>query len=226
MARQVISDLAYPAAVLHLAVFLLPFAEFFTSGNFLRYGAKTLGILLPLYAVAIAGLYALQAHHNEIWRARLEQWLARVPVLGKARRSLALARLCAALEALVNAGVDILPAWQMAADASGSPALRRTIHGWMPDLRSGQKTPAEAVSGSTEFPSLFAGQYHAGEMAGRVDETLRHLHGYYQEEAKRLFHILAAWLPRAFYFGVVLVVAYKVVQFWLGYFDQINNIMK
>jgi type II secretory pathway component PulF len=60
----------------------------------------------------------------------VERTLRWVPILGKARQDLALARLAAALEALLNAGVPIIGAWELAATASGSPALRRTVLTW------------------------------------------------------------------------------------------------
>ena len=36
-ARQVIGDLAYPAFLLHFAIFIFPFAQLFTTGDWLRY---------------------------------------------------------------------------------------------------------------------------------------------------------------------------------------------
>src|SRR5262249_5230330 len=36
MARQIIADLLYPAFLFHFAIFILPFAQFFQSGNWVR----------------------------------------------------------------------------------------------------------------------------------------------------------------------------------------------
>src|SRR5437016_4377613 len=46
IARQMITDLAYPAFLLHLAIFILPFAQLFTSGNWAAYLTKTVGVLI------------------------------------------------------------------------------------------------------------------------------------------------------------------------------------
>src|SRR5436190_418415 len=51
LARQVISDLAYPVALFHFAIFIFPFAQFFTSGNWRAYLLQTFGVLIPIYAV-------------------------------------------------------------------------------------------------------------------------------------------------------------------------------
>src|SRR5262249_21070287 len=146
----------------------------------------------------------------------------RVPLLGKARRYLALARLSAALEALLSAGVTIIEAWELAATASGSPALRRLVVGWRPLVDAGQ-TPSEVVNASRRFPELFANQYATGEVSGKLDDALRRLHQYYQNEGSRKLHALAQWTPRAIYLCVMLLIAYKIIMFWTGYFKDVSN---
>jgi type II secretory pathway component PulF len=128
------------------------------------------------------------------------------------------------LEALITAGVTLFEAWDLAAAASGSPALRRAVSRWKPQFQSGV-TPAEAVRESREFPELFAKLYHTGEVTGSLDETLRRLHALYREEAGRQLQALAEWVPKLIYFGVALMVAWMVVRFWMNYFDQINRVI-
>jgi type II secretory pathway component PulF len=221
LARQILGDLAYPAFLLHFAVFILPFAEFFKTGNLVLYLAKSLGVLVPLYALVLAIIYAGQSKHGESWRSLIERLCRLVPVLGKARRALALARLSSALEALLSAGVTIIEAWELAASASGSPALRRAVLAWRPLVDAGQ-TPAEVVRNSSEFPPLFANQYATGEVSGKLEETLLGLHRYFQEEGSRKLHALARWTPRAVYLIIMLMIAYRIVRFWADYFQQVG----
>ena len=222
LARQMIADLAYPVALFHFAVFIFPFAQFFLSGNWLAYLTQTLGVLLPIYLVVGLMIYAAQSRHGETWRASVESLLHPIPLLGTARRYLALSRLAAALEALISAGVNVIEAWKMAANASGSPALRRAVLTWQPQVLSGQ-TPAETVRASRAFPELFANLYSSGEVSGQLDESLRRLHKYYQEEGTRKLHAVAQWTPRIIYFVVMLLIAWRVVRFWMGYFQQIQD---
>jgi len=221
MARQMIGDLLYPAFLLHFAVFILPFAQLFATGNWGVYLLQTLGILLPIYALLGFIIFAAQGRHGETWRSCLESALHPMPGLGTARRYLALSRLAAALEALLNAGVNIIQAWELAAAACGSPALRRTVSGWRDPLEAGQ-TPAELVTSSRKFPQMFASQYHTGEVSGKLDETLRLLHRFYQEEGSRRLHMLAQWTPRGIYICIALMIGYRVVHFWMNYFNQIS----
>lgn len=222
LGRTVLADLAYPAFVLHAAVFIFPFPQFFMSGNLAAYLAQTVGLLAPLYLLVFLLLYAAQGRHGESWRAGVEQALHPLPWLGKARRELALARLAAALEALVSAGLSITEGWALAAAASGSPALQRAVASWKPAWLEGQ-TPAETLRDDPAFPELFANLYSTGETVGQLDTTLARLHALYQEAASRKFHLLAEWLPRLLYLAVMLGIAYRIVTFYQGYFQGINQ---
>jgi len=222
MARRMIGDLAYPVFLLHFAVLIFAFIRYVSTWN-LASGLVVLGgVLLPIYALVALTLYAAQSRHGETWRLFLERLLRYFPLLGSGRRDLALARLSVALEALISAGVTIIEAWELAAAVSGSPTLRRAVEAFLPSVRAGQ-TPAEAVTASGKFPDLFANQYHSGEVSGKLDETLRRLHAYYQEEGSRKIHAVAQWLPRIIYLLVALAIAYYVIHFWMNYFHQIER---
>lgn len=223
-ARQLIQNLLYPAVLLHFAVFVLPFPQLFLTGDVAAYLRQTLGCLLPIYALVLLLIYAGQARHGETWRSVTEAVLRCVPVLGTARRALALSRLSAALGALLNAGVPIIHAWELAADASGSPALRRAVLSWRSRLEAGQ-TPAELVRASRAFPELFANFYHTGEISGTLDEVLRRMHELYREEGARKLQALTQWVPRLVYFVIVVLIALRIVQFWLGYFGRISSLL-
>lgn len=218
--RSTLTDLMYPIFLLHFAVFIFPFAEFFNSGDAGRYLSKTIGLLLPMYACLALVWYAFRPTHPEFWRARLERWMLRIPVLGSALHKLALARLAAALHALLSAGVTVFRAWELAATASGSPALRRVVGQWPPELAAG-KTPAELVRANPFFPTLFANLYSSGEISGRLDEELRHLRELFAYEGQAKMKLFWSWVPKIVYLGIALVIAFKIVSFYQGYFSEI-----
>jgi type IV pilus assembly protein PilC len=220
--RQMISDLLYPAFVLHFAILLFPLISFFNGGSIVGFVLKTVGTLVVIYGVIGAVIYAAQDRRGLEWRAKLERWLRAVPVLGTARQSLVLARLAAALEALINAGVNIIEAWDLAVVATGSPAMQSAVRAWKPLVVAGQ-LPSEAVRNCPLFPELFQNLYATGEVSGKLDESLRNLHTYYQEDGTRKMHILAAWVPRFLYFLVAGFVAYKVISFYVGYINDIQK---
>jgi type II secretory pathway component PulF len=70
---------------------------------------------------------------------------------------------------------------------------------------------------------LFANLYQTGEISGKLDESLHRLQQIYQEDGTRKLHAVAQWTPRAIYLAVALIIAWRVVQFWTGYFKQIQD---
>ncbi|HUB86790.1 MAG TPA: type II secretion system F family protein [Verrucomicrobiae bacterium] len=217
LAKQMISQLIYPAFLIHFAalifIVVLPYAFSEFSKSLTVLVCEAVLALAPVYLITAFIIYANQARHGEKWRAALEKSLNWVPLLGTARRSLALSRLAMALEALVSAGVGVVEAWDFAAVASNSPALRQAVAAWKPQFDAG-RTPAELVHSSRIFPETFTNLYHSGEISGKLDETLRRLHVYYQEEGTHKFQLLAQWVPRAIYILVALLIAYEIVQAW------------
>lgn len=220
MVRQIIADLAYPVFLFHFAVLIFGFVAWLRPGSTnMTLLVQTIGILGPLYVIVFLMVYAAQSRHGEAWRSFLERVLGPVPLLGTARHSIALSRLAAALEALINAGVRIIEAWQIAAAASGSPAIIRAVTSWKPELEAG-RTPAEMVSESRQFPEVFANLYHTGEMSGQLDESLRRLHDYYRDEGSRKMRFVSQWVPKMIYICICLYAAFRIVSFYIGYFNE------
>ncbi len=212
MSQQVISDMMYPLFIFHFAIVLFAFVNFIKpAGTALMFVATVFGVFVPLYGGAFFLIYACQGRRGEHWRATVESILRRVPILGTARRDLALARLAAALEALINAGVSIIGAWELAATASGSPALRRTVQSWKAPFEEGA-TPSQLVSDAPQFPDIFRNLYHTGEETGKLDDTLGRLHALYQEEGSRKMHMVALWTPRLIYYAILIFVGYKIIS--------------
>lgn len=225
LARQVIGFAVYPLIVFHFAVFIFPvgkLTDLILKGAVVPFVWQKLCVLLPVYGVAWFLAYALQSTHGEHWRAMIERWLAMVPVLGPARRSLAIARLSLSLDALLNAGVTMIEGWELAANASGSPALRRVVVRNKPELIHG-RTPSEMVSASREFPPTFASLYHTGEISGTLDDALKRSHAFFEEEGSRKTKQFVFGLAGALVAGVMLMAAWNIIRFYLGYFQQIND---
>jgi type IV pilus assembly protein PilC len=222
-ARQMLSDMAYPLFVLNFAIILFPLIDLIgPHGTLTRFLGMTIGIAVPLYLLVFLIIYACQGRHGEGWRSQVENVLGRVPVLGTARRDLALARLATALESLLSAGVPIIAAWELAATASGSPALNRTVQSWKQPLAEGS-TFSELISRSSRFPQLFANLYHTGEVSGTTDDTLLRLHTLYQTEGMSKMKHLSQWTPKVVYFGIIFFVAWKIISFYTGYFHEVEQ---
>ena len=225
--RTALASLAYPVFVLHVAILLFPierFTDLFTKGAVFAFLLQKLSVFVPLYGVVLLAIFAGNTG-GENWLATQEQLLHRVPLLGKARRSLAISRLSAALEALISAGVTIIEAWELAATASGSPSIRRFVRRAKPRWLEGQ-TPAESVSTSGIFPDEFTSLYHTGEVSGKLDESLLRARIYFGEEGARKLKTFVMLACGALIGAVMLLVAWQVIKFYLGYFQMIEDATK
>lgn len=224
--RDAISEMLRSILTIHVFCLIFPLpllVQGVAKGLWGPFLIQKIAIFGTLYGVTFLLAYACQGQRGEKWRLILESISRRIPFLGKARQYLALARLSAALEALINAGVSIISAWELSAIASGSVFMSRTVAGWRPHLETGT-TPAELVNQSKNFPTMFANLYQTGETSGQQDDTLRRLHAFYEEEGFRKLRLFTKLLNGIIYGIVVLMVARAVFGFYLGYFDAINNI--
>jgi type II secretory pathway component PulF len=227
LASRVLSQLMYPVFLFHFAVFLFPmklFTDMVLQGALGRFFSSKLAILIPIYAVILVVLWLFRGDRSMAIRSAIERLTSAIPVVGKLKQSLSLARLCAALEALINAGVTIIEAWDLAARASGSPRIMRAVAEARPRILSGE-LPSDAISSQSIYPDLFVSSYRTGEVSGQLDETLRRLYRYYQEAATEGLNRFAEWLPRLIYFGVAIAVAYQIVAFYSNYFKTLNDVI-
>jgi type II secretory pathway component PulF len=223
--RLILTECMYPAIVLHVAVFVVPIPALFQHGSMIAYCVQVFGTLATIYAVIGLFFWVLQGEHSTYWRAILEKWILNIPLLGSARADLAMARLAGALEALMTAGVLVTEGWPLAAAASGSPLIQRTVANWKEDLASGM-TPSDSIQASSVFPELFASTYQTGELSGRLDDQLLWLSRHYEEEGFRKLRTLSMMTPRILYGFIVAWMAYQIFSFATDYQKMIQQILQ
>lgn len=229
--RDAIASSIITIATLHVFLLIFPLGYFiaFVQGLMNGQSEQCLPFLVEkavvfgaLYGGTLLMIYGSSGRRGESWRHVVESVMQLVPVLRNAQKYLALSRLSAALEALVSAGVSVVKGWPMAVAASGSPRLRRVTSEWLAELDSG-KTPAELVSRTRYFPDVFTNLYHTGEISGKLDESLRRLQTFYQEEGFRSLKLFTRILTGAIYACVVVLVGYNVIHFWMNYYGNMMN---
>ena len=226
--RDTINGLIVPSVNLHVFLLIFPLSLLINLvlgimkndySQIVPFIVEKILVYGILWGVILASIFACQGNRGTGWRSFLESVAQIFPLLGKAVKYLSLARLTAALEALISAGVSIVKAWPMAVTASGSARLRREVSTWDSELQHGS-TPAELVNRAHYFPEMFKNLYHSGEISGKLDESLLRLQAYFQEEGFRSLRLFTRLLSFFIYFSIALLIAYNVVKFYIGYFNQ------
>jgi type II secretory pathway component PulF len=229
--RNTISDLLITGATLHvfLLVFPLGLLTAFVLGVINNNYHQCIPFIIEksivyggLWGTILFLIFACQGKRGEGWRSLVENLSQMIPLFRTAQKYLVLSRLSAALHALTNAGVSVIKGWELAAAASGSPRLKREVATWAPHIEGGV-TPAEMINQVSYFPETFANLYFTAENSGKLDETLDRLHIYYQEEGFRALHLFTRILNGVIYATVVVLVAYNVIGFYVGYFNAAMN---
>lgn len=224
--RRLLGSLAYPVFLIHLATLIFPITSLqglVLHGEVVPFLRDKLFTLAPLYAVFALAAFFAQGNRGTGIRLVLENVLSVVPVVGGARQSGAIARLCLALEALINAGTNMIHAWQLAAAASGSVRIVAAVQRFGPEMEAG-RTPAELVNECHLFPREFAQQYHSAEISGKLDETLTRMHRDYEEQGARQTKTAVILLGAIVFGAVILTVAFQIISFWTGYFNEIGKV--
>ncbi len=222
--RRILSSSAYPLLVFHLAAFIIPIPALVGGGSFAAYLFQSFGTLGAVYGLVGGILWAGSGQRGEAWRSMVERLTVRIPVVGPARSALALSRLARALEALLSAGVVVTEAWPIAARASGSPILIRTVADWPDRLATGQ-TPGELVAISGPFPETFVSSYATGEISGKLDEQLRWLAQHYEAEGFQKLEVLAVVVPMIGYLAVALWIVLYIFSMFSGYMNILNSLL-
>ena len=231
--RDTISGLIITIITLHVFLIILPLPYFVAFFWGLVNGQYAAGIPYLVWLVVVfGGLYGAvwfvafmcQGNRGEGVRRTVEAVFGIVPILRTAIKYLVVARLSMALDALLNSGVPMIRAWEMAVAASGSPSLKREVLRWTPEMETGT-TPADMVGQIAYFPEIFVQLYQSGEISGKLDESLTRLHTYFEEEGFRKLQTFCRILNMVIYFSIAIMVGVFVIHFWMHYYgDMLNNI--
>ncbi len=203
--RKLLSGLALPVLVFHIAAFVGPLPGFFLGGRqFEPYLRSVIGILSIFYvpAVIIFVILRLTPKTGPL-RATLDHFSVKIPVLGRAIYRLGISRYCWAFHMLSKAGVPVTATAEKAAAVAGNAVVAERVKAGADTAKSGRPV-SEGLS--PKLPADFLNIWQVAEETGRLDEVTLRLANNYGQSAEFWFAEFAAWLPRVVYFLVCLII--------------------
>jgi type IV pilus assembly protein PilC len=224
--REMLKALIYPLVLLHMGIFvgIVPKAVMggrASVGDILLELLLTLLIVYSIGLLIVAGAVALLKVAPE--KPVVDRFLNSIPWVGKARRSMAMSRFTKVYHIGLLAGLSMEETLETSMKASQSGVLREHGTALMVRVKAGEKLGPGLIN-LEGFPKVFSRSYATGEEAGTLDKDLAKWAIYFQEEATQSIRTLSVVLPKILYGLVLIFVVWKILGFYNGYLDLLNEI--
>lgn len=207
------SRLLMPMAVLILALFIQPLPAL--VGGQLSILGYLWVCLWPL--LLLAGLYqcgrqlSRQRQQSAAGGAVLDRLLPRLPLFGAAYARGNVRDFVESLGLMLEAGMSMLEALPKACATVSNAPLRRQFAGLQASIQGGQSLTAAMTN--LDFPNkaLLLGLIRTGEASGTLPASLLRYADMQSQQLDSQREQWAIWLPRLFYAGVMLWMAYGLL---------------
>jgi len=117
-------------------------------------------------------------------RLQFDGLLIRIPILGPLIVKVSLSRFARTFSSLSSAGVNVLQALKVTADAAGNEVIRQTITNAAKEVEQG-KPLSQPLSDAKFFPPILSQMVAVGEETGEIDKILAKLADFYDQEVDR-----------------------------------------
>ncbi len=209
---KVKSAMTYPAIVLAISVVVLSIILIFVIPTFAKMFAD-FGSALPLPTQIVINLsnfvksYFLvmvafgvilvllfkKYYSTQKGRFTVDRLLLKAPVFGALIRKVAVAKFTRTLGTLINSGVPIIEALNVAAGTAGNKVIEETIKNVKASISEGRSI-AQPLMESQVFPSMVVQMIAVGETTGALDAMLNKIADFYDEEVNTAVDALTSMI--------------------------------
>ncbi len=216
---------AYPIFVLHFGILALGVKTLVTDGVG-PYVREVGSLLLLVYGIALVIALAVPLLSDVGATSRAVDSLLRcIPLIGTIRRNFSVSRFCSTYEMQLGAGVNVMDALKAAGRASRSGLIAASVARALPEVVKGEQV-GPLLSRGSAFPETMLRDLTVAEQTGRLEEELDRLTEEHRRAALSALDLLAEWVPRLIYLAVVAYVGYRIVSFYAGYMQTIEDLTK
>ncbi|MFC1653231.1 type II secretion system F family protein [Patescibacteria group bacterium] len=144
--------------------------------------------------VAVGGVYGLMSwKKTKKGQKKVDEYLLKMPVFGMLRKKIILAEFSRTLALLISAGVSILEALNISAEAVGNQVYRTAILKISKSVEKGVPL-ADTLLNDSLYPMIVPQMVAVGEETGKLDEVLLKVSTYFEAEAESLIKNLTTAL--------------------------------
>lgn len=190
-------------------------------------GNRGLAIYLSiLIFLAIGVLLFIEAsRRGMLWTRRLQRSLLRLPGIGNALQTLALARFTWALQLVFDTSMDLRKALPLALDASGNDYYRRLGPRVAQNIQQGMSLHL-ALAETGAFPRELLDAIAVGEQSGMLQETMERQAEEYRRQAATAISILAQFFGYLVWAAVavfIIVLIFRVFGMYVGTIERMSQ---
>jgi general secretion pathway protein F len=175
-------------------------------------------VMVSILLVAFTGLrYAIRK--TRLGRRRWDGFMLRAPLFGELNRKIAVARFSRTLGTLLQSGVPLLSALDIAKNVVNNTLLAEQIARAAKDVEEGQSL-SSPLSGNDFFPSIAVEMIAAGEASGNMEAMLFRIADAYEKEVEANVLLVTSLLEPAMILVMGAVVGFIVVSILLPIFEM------
>jgi type IV pilus assembly protein PilC len=240
--RTIKSAMTYPAVVLSvmlviftaMIVFIVPvFQNLFASlGGKLPFPTRILikisqivtsvWVLLVI-AVIVASIIGVRKWiSTDEGRRKWDRLMLKPPIFGPLFHKVALARMTGTLASLIGSGVPILESLDICADTSGNRTVGDVLLLAKEGVREGRPLADPLREHEDVIPTLVVQMIEVGEQTGALDEMLKKVAEFYDQEVEVTVNNLTALLEPLLTVFMGAMVGAMVICLYLPMFDYIK----
>lgn len=178
-----------------------------------------------LVFIAIVGLLLFQWLRNrEDWLRALMRAMVSMPIIGKAVKTLAIAKFTWALQLVLDTPMDIRKALTLAFNATDNGYFSQHTPQVLQQIERGQSV-TQSLAGTGIFPSDFLDTFAVGEESGRLVEAMQRASEDYEERAASAISILAQFAGYAIWLVIAIFIIFMIFRIFFFYLDTLNSLM-
>jgi type II secretory pathway component PulF len=187
-------------------------------------GNRGLAIYLAFVAAVGILLFALirASVRGLVWTRPIQRGVLRIPVLGPALQTLALARLAWSMDQTMNAGMELRQALQLSLRSTNNAFYTDRIERIDAEIAGGNSIH-EAFRAAGGFPADFLDALEVGEHSGQLVESMGLLSRQYQDQARVALATLTTVAGLAVWAVVATLIIALIFRLFMFYLGAIND---
>jgi type IV pilus assembly protein PilC len=190
-------------------------------------GNRGLALYIAFITFALlAVIFVIEAsRRGMLWTRQLQRNLLRLPAIGGAVRTLALARFTWALQLILDTSMDLRKALPLALDATGNDYYRGLGPQVANNIQRGMTLTA-SLADTGAFPGELLDAIAVGEQTGMLSETMQRQSTEYQRRAALAIGIIAqvfGYLIWALVAAMIIVLIFRVMGPYIGMIEDLSK---